>query len=191
VSEVLLPSSATVQERALEQATARVGAPATPLRELWNVDECPAALLPWLAWAYSLDEWDAAWTVDQQRNAIRQSVAIHRYKGTIGAVKNALAALGYEVQVQEWFNVTPAADPYTFRLLLNVSQVGISQEAMQRIQQVIQSTKNLRSHLEVIVPTIASTSEVTAATVGAIGNEITVAAYGLPTLVIQEHVIAG
>ena len=48
----LLPRNATGAERAIEGATARVGAVPTPFRDLWNPDTCPAALLPWLAWAY-------------------------------------------------------------------------------------------------------------------------------------------
>lgn len=174
MSDVLLPSNASAQELALEGATQRAAGMDTPLRELWDVDTCPASLLPWLAWAYSLDDWDTTWSVDQQRAAIRQSVSVHRYKGTIGAVRNALAALGYEIQVQEWFNVTPAADPYTFRLLLNIQQVGVDQDAMLRILHVIENTKNLRSHLDVVVPTVTSGAEPCAAAVASLGSEVAV-----------------
>lgn len=27
------------------------------IRELWNPDTCPANLLPWLAWSFSVDRW--------------------------------------------------------------------------------------------------------------------------------------
>jgi phage tail P2-like protein len=41
------------------------------------------------------------WTEAQKRAVIAASVATHKRKGTIGALKRALAALGYEVVVDE------------------------------------------------------------------------------------------
>lgn len=174
MSEVLLPPSASPEELAMEQATARVGAVPVPVREVWDADTCPVGILPWLAWAYSLDEWDAAWTETQQRTAIKRSVELHRYKGTIGAVRDALAALGYGVQVQEWFNESPPGPEYTYRLLLEADQVGIDQEALQKIFQVVDSYKNLRSHMTEAVPGVVTDSEVFTGGVLLIGTDMDV-----------------
>jgi phage tail P2-like protein len=164
----------------MDLATARVGDVPTPLRELWDADSCPDALLPWLAWAYSLDEWNAGWTPAQQRAAIKQSVAVHRYKGTIGAVREALAALGFEAQVREWFNQTPEGDPYTFLLQLNVDQEGFSLADLERMLEIVNTTKNLRSHLSEIVATVKTKAGPRVAAVAALGSETTVN-YALPT----------
>lgn len=175
VTETLLPNNASAQERAMEAATARVSDVPVLVRESWNPTACPVALLPWLASAFSVDTWQSEWTEAQKRQTIRDSVFVHRHKGTIGAVKRALAALGFGVQMQEWFNQTPAGTPFTYRLLLEVDQVGISQADMVQIQDVVASTKNLRSHLDTVVPIVKTRDTVTVGAVASSGNEITIA----------------
>ena len=142
----LLPPNATELERALAAATDR---PVPVIvREVWNPDTCPAAILPWLAWAYSLDEWDSTWTEEQKRGAIKASVFVHRKKGTIGALRAALGGIGYEIDVTEWHQEIPAGDPYTFRLGVTVNQIGIPDASVYaRLAGVAASAKNLRSHL--------------------------------------------
>lgn len=191
MSEDLLPPSATPQERATALATARVGSVPTPLRELWDADTCPEALLPWLAWAYSVDGWDVGWTADQQRQAIKRSIAVHRRKGTIGAVKQALAALGFQAQVQEWFNQSPEGDPYTFKLLINAQQVGFSQLQFLRLMDTVDASKNLRSWLDEVVPTVTSQAGPHVAAVACVGSEVTVTGYVLPPMAINELTLGG
>lgn len=177
VTDTLLPPNATAAERALEASTARVSDVPVLVRESWNPDTCPAEILPWLADAFSVDTWDPAWSEAQKRQTIKDSVFVHRHKGTIGAVRSALAALGIGVQVQEWFNQLPAGAPFTFRLLLKADQVGISQTAMRRVQDVVEATKNLRSHLSEIVPQVVSTAGPTVAVVASMGTEITMTGF--------------
>lgn len=91
----LLPPSSTPLERALDQAAAaRLAALPSVIASLWNADTCPAALLPYLAWAMSVDEWNDGWGVDKKRAVIKESRTIHQHKGTLSAVKRALAAIG-------------------------------------------------------------------------------------------------
>lgn len=58
-----------------------------PLRDLWRWDTCPEDLLPWLAWAMSVDLWSDAWPIERQREIIRDSFKLHRLKGTLGGIK--------------------------------------------------------------------------------------------------------
>lgn len=174
MSDTLLPANATAQEFALEQTVARASNVPVPVRDVWNVDRCPDDLLPWLAWAYSVDEWDVNWTADQRRGAIRTSMESHRHKGTIGAVREALGGLGYSASVQEWFNQIPAGDPYTYKLILESRQIGIDQEALAKILAVVDSKKSLRSHMSVAEPIVITTAGPKMAMVCGIGTEITV-----------------
>ncbi|MGL4754156.1 MAG: phage tail protein I [Aeromonadaceae bacterium] len=168
----LLPPSSTPLERALADTVAKVSTLPTPARDLWNPDTCPVELLPWLAWAFSLDGWDVTWTEAQQRAAVKASYSVHRYKGTIGSVKDALQALGLGVQVQEWFNQIPAGAPYTYRLLLEVNQYGVSLAQLEKIQDVVDNAKNLRSHMTTLDMTVSSNSTVYIGAVAMSGNEI-------------------
>ena len=99
----LLPPNASALERAVEGAIrARLEAVPVPLATLWNPDTCPVALLPWLAWALSIDEWDDTWIEAQQRAVIRESYAVHALKGTVHSIKAMLRAAGYgECDIQE------------------------------------------------------------------------------------------
>jgi phage tail P2-like protein len=170
----LLPANASAIERRLEQVGARIADLPTPMRAMWNPDACPAPLLPWLAWGFGVDQWDSAWTESQKRTAIKSALFVQKHKGTIGAVKQELAALGYDLTVQEWFNQIPAGAPYTFDILFDSNQLGIDQDAITRILKLVDMYKNLRSHLRVVKPSITTRSALTVAAACTFGHEITI-----------------
>lgn len=91
----LLPPSATKQERAIANSLARLTDIPVPIRALYNAQTCPVNMLPWLAWAYSVEEWDSHWPEATKRAVIAVSVAVHRIKGTPASIKMALDAAGY------------------------------------------------------------------------------------------------
>lgn len=170
----LLPPNATTLETSLEGTIERISDVPTPARDVWNADNCPSDLLPWLAWAFSVDFWDTSWTDDQKRASIKAAVGVQRIKGTIGSVTQALAALGFGVTIQEWFNMMPAGAPYTFDALLDTTQVGIDQAAIAKIISYIDLTKNLRSHLLAIIPSVTTRAGPTFGGALCMGNEITI-----------------
>ena len=91
----ILPPSSTATERALELSLARPEALPVDAASLWTPETCPASFLPWLAHSLSVDDWDAGWSEQTQRDVIAASVEIHRRKGTVWAIKAAMAAMGY------------------------------------------------------------------------------------------------
>lgn len=147
MSNDLLPPSATAQERALSEATARLSTVPILVRESWNPQTCPASLLPWLAWALSVDEWDTEWTEQEKRDVIQASLMIHRHKGTIGAVRRALTPLGYLVDVVEWWQTTPKGDPYTFSVVMGTGSKPVNIDLYAKAERIVLTYKNLRSHL--------------------------------------------
>jgi phage tail P2-like protein len=185
----LLPANATDGERAISLAIERHATLPVPVRDVWNPATCPANLLAWLAWAYSVDEWDSAWSDTQKRQIIQTSLDVHRHKGTIGAVKEALTSLGIEVLVQEWFNQIPEGNPYTFKVLLQADQTGISQEAIKSLFAVIERTKNLRSHLDKVEVIAKTTTGPRLAAVTGLGSDIRVTKYVWATAVFNETTI--
>ncbi|MEX0319447.1 MAG: phage tail protein I [Ruegeria sp.] len=91
----ILPPNRSNMEASLEQAIRVADPDLAPVATLMNPDACPAALLGWLAWAMSVDEWDPDWPEETKRNAVAASVAIHRRKGSLRSVRDALAAFGF------------------------------------------------------------------------------------------------
>lgn len=124
MSDHLLPPSATELLRQLSQSAGRATELQVAIRDAWSPDRCPSHMLPWLAWAVGVEEWDVRWTDAQKRAAIASSLTVKRTKGTIGAVTAAVESLGLGVQVIEWFNQVPAGEPYTFDLVIAADQAG-------------------------------------------------------------------
>lgn len=91
----LLPPSSTAFERAADQAAAaRLAALPALVNGLWNAATCPAALLPYLAWALSVDEWNEGWGEDKKRAVIAEARHVHQHKGTVSAIRRALQSMG-------------------------------------------------------------------------------------------------
>lgn len=91
----ILPPQSTQTERVLETALARPAEVPVEIAQLWNPQTCPVAFLPWLAFALSVDEWDANWSETTKRAYIAVAISIHRKKGTAWSIKAALKAAGY------------------------------------------------------------------------------------------------
>lgn len=141
-----LPPNATAQEVALAGVTDRIDAVPVNTRKIWNPQTCPANLLPWLAWALSVDEWNADWTDQQKRDTIAASFEIHSTKGTLAAVKASLIALGYSSNVVEWFQQS-GMGPYTFSVDIDAGFSPIAPGIFKESTRLIEQTKNTRSHL--------------------------------------------
>lgn len=143
----LLPGNATELERNAAQSLAQIQRVPIPLRDLWNPDTCPVELLPYLAWAFSVDRWSPAWPESAKRAAIRSAYFIHAHKGTIGALRRVVEPLGYLIEVREWWEEAPAGVPGTFRLLVGVLDTGITEEMYEELTWLIDDAKPVSRHL--------------------------------------------
>lgn len=95
----LLPPNASALERAIAATGAGIDTLPVAVRDTWNPTTCPPGLLPWLAWALAVDEWDEAWSDAVKRAVIADAVELHRHRGTVWSLKKALAPLGMAVDV--------------------------------------------------------------------------------------------
>ena len=87
--KTVLPANASALEVAIDKLThSRFDYVSVP-RNLWSAQLCPLDLLPYLAWALSVDEWDESWSEDRKRKVVAASVFVHRHKGTRAAVERA------------------------------------------------------------------------------------------------------
>jgi phage tail P2-like protein len=128
------------------------------LRYMTNPDQCPTHILPWLAWAMSVDIWNNDWSDATKRSVIRQSLQVHKLKGTIGALKRTLSSFLFaDIKVEEWFEYGGA--PFTFRVYAKLFEDGHSLHAMGLVFTAIMQAKNLRSHLEKFLPQIETINE--------------------------------
>ena len=114
----LLPPNALPLERALEAGTARLAQVDAPIGALWDPASMPADQLPFLAWALSVDNWDPDWSDAMKRQAVAESIALHRVKGTRASVEAVLARFDDLLEIVEWHEASPRAAPNTFDVLL-------------------------------------------------------------------------
>lgn len=144
-SNPLLPQNQTPLEAVVATATEMHVSPDV-IATLWDSDRCPERLLPWLAWALSVDEWDSTWDEATQRRVIAASIEIHRKKGTVGSVKKALTSLGHRGRLIEWWQTTPNGVPHTFTAEVEIGNRGIDEAAVTAIERQIIAVKPVRSH---------------------------------------------
>jgi phage tail P2-like protein len=126
-------------------------APAVLLRAVWDPDSCPADLLPWLAFAFSVDVWNPEWPEETKREVILRSFEVHQKKGTRKAVETALAAIGFGTDLSEWFE--HGGDPYTFRIDAfgeDIFDAGYQVDAalLAKVGRIVETAKPARSHFE-------------------------------------------
>ncbi|OFJ50186.1 phage tail protein I [Janthinobacterium lividum] len=142
-----MPPNTTALERAIAVACAELVNVPVPLRALWNADRCPVNLLPFLAWACSVDRWDDAWPESTKRGTIKASYFIHKHKGTIAAVRRVVESLGYLIRITEWWQTTPPGVPGTFRLDVGVLDTGITDAMFQEMERLIADAKPVSRHM--------------------------------------------
>lgn len=154
----LLPPAAGTFERHAEQATARLADIPPDVRKVWNPDTCPAGILPWLAWAFGVEDWKDYWPEAAKRAVIRNSIPLRRRRGTRAAVEDVVRSFGSNLVMQEWWETTPPGTPHTFSVLINfgAAQGTVTYELQQDIVTQITRAKPLRSHFTVGVGLEAS-----------------------------------
>lgn len=170
----LLPRNASQLERLAAEALAQIQRTPIPLRQLWNPNECPLELLPYLAWAFSVDRWDSKWTETTKRAAIRSAYYIHSRKGTIGALRRVVEPLGYLIEVVEWFNTVPAGVPGTFALKVGVLDTGITDEMYQELTFLIDDAKPRSRHLTGLAISLETTGQLYVGSAVFEGDELSV-----------------
>ena len=168
----LLPHNSTPLERAVELATAEQTV--IPLRTLYNPDTCPAHLLHQLAWTWSVDRCDEAWSEAVKRSVIRSSFYVHSHKGTIGALRRVVEPLGYLIDVREWWQTVPEGVPGTFALQVGVLDQGITEQMYVELTRLIDDAKPVSRHLTELAIALSTSGYLRVAASLAEGEEIDV-----------------
>lgn len=121
------------------------------LHSIEDAATCPANLLPWLAWAWSVEVWESDWPIERQRRVVDDAIRYHRIKGTRPAVEQSLRGLGFDTQITEWFEPGGSEQPYTFSVNAysrDVFAAGLSIDAdlLAAINRAIEHAKPARAH---------------------------------------------
>lgn len=126
----------------------------TPLL-VYQIDTVPAAAVDELAEQFSLvgDGWDLAYDDDDRRAMVKRAIEIHRYKGTVWAVRAIFGTLGATVDLVEWWQ-QPGAAPFTFGLTawvndnLKPGEPVLTADLYQQLRRLVDAVKPVRSHYD-------------------------------------------
>lgn len=88
-----------------------------------------------------------AGTTEQKRELVRNSLILHKTKGTKYAVERVCNILDMkEAKLTEWFE--DGGEPYTFKINANAFD-GLNEETIRLLYAMIDEFKNIRSHVAV------------------------------------------
>lgn len=113
-----------------------------------RLDTAPETVLDVLAVDWKIDWYDTELTVEQKRRIVKTALTVRRLMGTAAAVKLQVHAIYPEATVTEWFQYD--GRPGCFRVSLPLPKEGITAAEYRRLKTGILTTKNERSHLDMI-----------------------------------------
>lgn len=154
----LLPPNRQPLETALERVLHHKYSTRTPelIADAHDPQRCPAHLLPWLAYAESVDVWSDDWTEARKRTVIAASLPIHRIKGTRGAIELALAALGQTAELIEWWETPGQQPPCTAILRFDAETHRATGIAMRDVLEAVNRSKRLSLHISTLMDDAAN-----------------------------------
>ena len=115
---------------------------------LWGgIDTAKESVLDHLAYHLHVDEYDTSYPIDIKRRMIKQSIPVHKHKGTPYAVKTAIATVYESGQLEEWWDY--GGTPYRFRVS-GITDPLTGAADIRRLLTLINSAKNKRSWLDYV-----------------------------------------
>ncbi len=116
--------------------------------------------------------WAGCTTEAEKRDLIKNSLNLHRYRGTKYSLVRVLEILGLNGKVSEWFEYD--GTPYHFRISIDMNDKGFDEFTEQQLLDLITANKNVRSHLESLIIHLISTAYQMYASYATTSEEVTV-----------------
>lgn len=113
-----------------------------------RMDSLPEEILDVLAWQFHVDDYDDTANIETKRRQIRTAIAIHRYKGTVFAVRQVVDSLAGGSKLKEWYEYGGKA--YHFHVEGMPDEVR-SGAAVDTLTRAINNAKNVRSWLDELI----------------------------------------
>ncbi|WP_034439415.1 phage tail protein I [Clostridium ihumii] len=113
-----------------------------------RIDELDEDTIDSLAWQFHVDFYDYTLTLDKKREIVKDSLKIHRIKGTPKAVEDMASTVFGKTKLKEWFEYD--GKPFFFGLDVDVTERGASPEELKKLDTLIEAYKNKRSWIDFI-----------------------------------------
>lgn len=143
------------------------------LRDLHDPQKIPVKFLPVLAMALSVDHWRSDWSEAQKRKVCAASVSVHRKKGTLQGVVEALEALSMDCRITEWHQLPDGElEPYRFRIDVSINDRGMTPQDIKDLFTTLENAKRLTAWLDKIRVMLARSRKIQAAAFAIIGHKV-------------------
>lgn len=140
-----------------------------------RIDELDEGAIDSLAWQFHVDFYDYSLPISKKRELVKQSKILHRIKGTPVAVERAATTVFGKTKLREWFEYS--GEPYFFGLDIDVTDQGVTEENIKKLETLIYAYKNERSWLDYIHMYLTNRQKLFYGTSIFSGEEITVYPY--------------
>ncbi|EGA4503836.1 TPA: phage tail protein I [Escherichia coli] len=141
---------------------------------VYLVDLVDASALPALAEQFhvqGLEGWLFTTDEREKRELIKQAIELHKYKGTIWAVRRVLEILSLPGTISEWFEYGGRA--YFFKVDIELVDKGMDENLFNDLVELIHEYKNTRSKLEALIVWIINQSAIPVIGCALYGGELT------------------
>ncbi len=96
----------------------------------------------------NVDWYDSTANIDIKRNLLKNSIRLHRIKGTPQGIIDAATTVFGKTKLKEWFEY--GGNPYYFKMDVDVTETGASPAELKKLDALIDAYKNKRSWLEML-----------------------------------------
>ncbi len=132
------------------------------------IDKLSGNVLDELAWGFHVDAYNALADDAEKRRMIKNSFMIHKFKGTVYAVRKIVESVFEEAGfIEEWFQYN--GNPYHFRVDVYCQSRGVTAADQLRALRLVEAGKNLRSEIDGIRLILSQGVNQTIAAVGTWG----------------------
>lgn len=119
------------------------------------LDHLATGLLDHLATGLDADIWREDWDVCLKRSVLKSEIRNKAIRGTLRAVKDAIASIGSAGIVQEWWETEPKGEPHTFTVIADLPNIeSLGSANQEELMGLIDNAKPVRSHYKFILRTV-------------------------------------
>jgi phage tail protein I len=113
---------------------------------LWSsIDTESESVIDHLAYQLHVDDYDSGLPIATKRELVKNSIDIHRHKGTPYAVEKAVQTVYSDSKIAEWFEY--GGNPYYFKVTLITAPLT-GEADITKLVRAINTAKNVRSWLD-------------------------------------------
>lgn len=116
--------------------------------------------------------WANCSNVSEKRDLIKNSLNLHRFRGTRFSLVRVLDILGLNGQLEEWFEY--GGKPYHFKITVDMNNKAFDETTEASLLDLITANKNVRSKLESLIINLISSVEQLYASYAITSEELTV-----------------